>query len=749
MAKARGSSGGLPSKREILDYLETHGGDAARRDIARAFGVKGEARTDLRRLLREMTEEGLIKKSGRKRSSKTGQLPPVGVIDLVGQDTDGELLGAPVNWREETPPPKIILAPGDNRKREPTPALGVGDRVLARLAKTDDGVYEARLIKRLGQSAHRVLGVYRETGAGGRVEPVDRKAKRDILIAQGDSGEAKNGDLVLAELRSDGPPGLKRGRLVEIVGHIDDPKAIGLIALHAHGVPTGFTDAELEEAKRAAPADHRDREDLRNIPLITIDPADARDHDDAVWAAPDTDPQNENGWRVIVAIADVARYVRPGSALDKGAQTRGNSVYLPGQVIPMLPERLSNDLCSLREKEDRPCLAVEMRFSASGRKKGHRFLRGVMKSAAKLSYEEAQAAIDGSPNEKTEPLLEPVLRPLFAAYRALAEARDKRGPLHLDLPERRIVLDDEGRVAGIRIPARLDAHRLVEEFMIQANVAAAETLEAARTPFIYRAHDAPDPDKIEALREYLASIGYKLSRSEAVKPIHFNKILAEAKARGEIETVSEVVLRSQSQAVYTPEDRGHFGLNLRRYAHFTSPIRRYADLVVHRALIKTCDLGSDGLTNDEIAHLEDLSQAISNYERRAMAAERDTVDRYLAGHLDSQIGAEFEGRVSGVTRFGLFVRLDETGADGLVPIRALGFEYFHHDEARHALVGEESGREYRLSQKVRVRLEETSPIKGGLRFDILTPPEAGDGLKKKTGRRKTGIGGRRRPRRGR
>ena len=326
------------------------------------------------------------------------------------------------------------------------------------------------------------------------------------------------------------------------------------------------------------------------MPLLTIDPVDARDHDDAVYAEPDTDPKNQGGHVVIVAIADVAHYIRSGTRLDKEAQIRGNSVYFPDRVVPMLPERISNDLCSLRELEERPCLAVRMVLDKHGEKRSHTFMRAMMKSAAKLSYQDAQAAIDGEPGEKAAPLLDRALKPLWAAYRAAAKARDTRQPLDLDLPERKIVLDDQGRIANVVVPPRLEAHRLIEEFMILANVAAAETLEQKKTAVVYRIHDAPSKEKLASLRDFLETLDIKLPAGTALKPEAFNRILARAKHLPVPELVNEVILRAQAQAEYNPTNIGHFGLNLARYAHFTSPIRRYADLLVHRGLVRGAPL---------------------------------------------------------------------------------------------------------------------------------------------------------------
>ena len=509
------------------------------------------------------------------------------------------------------------------------------------------------------------------------------------------------------------------------MGREDDPRAASLIAIHAHGIPTGFPEAAEIEAEAAREPVLVGREDLRALPLITIDPPDARDHDDAVFAEPDADPANAGGWIVWVAIADVAAYVRPGSALDRTAREKGNSVYFPDRVEPMLPERLSAGLCSLRAGENRACIAVRMVFDASGRKTGHRFVRGLMRSAAKLSYEQAQAAIEGSPDDVTGPLLEPVLKPLYAAYDRLLAARRARSPLAIESPERRIVMDAEGRITAIRRRAVLPAHQLIEEMMIQANVSAAQTLEARRTPLIYRVHDTPSQEKVHALADFLATLGLPWSKGEAPRTDRLNRLLEETRESANAAIINEVVLRSQMQAIYDTDNIGHFGLNLDRYAHFTSPIRRYADLIVHRGLIRALGLGEDGLTDRDIAQLKGTAEMITAAERRAMAAERDAIDRYVAAFLADRVGATFTGRISGVTRFGLFIRLDETGADGLIPISRLGGEFFIHDETAHALVGERSGAHWPLGLPVEVRLVEATPVTGGLLFDMLSDPVQG------------------------
>lgn len=539
-------------------------------------------------------------------------------------------------------------------------------------------------------------------------------------MPKGDEGQATDGELVRFEISQSSRFGMSKARVVACLGNPDDQRATSLIAIESYNLPHEFPAAVNKELSALQPPSLSGREDLRDIPLITIDPSDARDHDDAVWAAPDEDTKNREGFTVIVAIADVSHYVRPMSVIDRQALKRGNSVYFPDRVVPMLPERISNDLCSLREGEERPCLAVRMSFDKNGQKRHHRFVRGLMRSAASLSYEEAQAAIDGCPNDRTGPLVEPVLRPLWKAFDALKNAREARGPLDLDLPERKIILDDHGHVSAIQVPERLDAHRLIEEFMIQANVAAAETLERKRAAVIYRVHDAPSDEKLATLRDFLKTLDIKIAKSGALKPQHFNRILQQVRGTGFDELVSEVVLRTQAQAEYSANNAGHFGLNLHRYAHFTSPIRRYADLFVHRSLIRASGLGDGGLTDDEIARIDETAAAISETERRAQSAERDTVDRLISSHLADQIGAHFQGRIAGVTRSGLFVRLTDTGADGFVPISTIGSDFFIYDEAHYKIIGERSGEAFRLGDRVDVRLVEAIPTAGALRFEIMS-----------------------------
>ena len=716
----------LPSLKELRAWLAENPA-ATKRDIARAFGIKGGARIDLKAMLRELQAEGV---RTRHREHSGGKLPPVTVLVVLAPDADGDLFAQPVEWRGDGIAPRVHVStqPGD-------PALGEGDRVLARLApvRGPDYDYLARIIRKLGEGPQRIMGIFRREAQGGRIVPIDKGSDRVWQVTE--TGGAEDGELVHAEPLSKGRFGPARAKVVERLGDPTAPKAVSLIAIHQHGIRDSFPEAVLAEADSAQPLPPGDRRDLRDLPLMTIDPWDARDHDDAICAMPDPDPENPGGFILWVAIADVAAYVRPGSELDREARRRGNSTYFPDRVVPMLPDILSADLCSLHEGVDRPCLALRMVIGEDGTKREHAFCRAVMRSVASLTYEQAQASDDGSHDATTEPLAED-LAALFGVYRALKRARAQRQPLDLDLPERQIVLSDEGRVVSVAFKERFDAHRLVEECMVLANVAAAETLREKGSALLYRVHEEPSPEKLEALRELARESGFALAKGQVLKTRHFNQLLAQAQGTEFDELINMATLRSMTQAYYAPQNFGHFGLALREYAHFTSPIRRYADLIVHRALISAHGWGADGLGPWDTEHLDETAKLISEAERRSMAAERDTADRYLAAFLAERVGAEFDGRVSGVARFGVFVKLDETGADGLVPVRALGDEYFRHYPEAQVLEGERTGFRIGLGQRVRVKLAEAEPVTGGVALELLEVE--GDAPPRRSGSRKKG-----------
>jgi ribonuclease R len=735
----------IPSKPEILEWIAENPTLTAKRDIAKAFGIRGAARIDLKRVLKELEAEGHLEK--RKRSYQDpDRLPPVSVLQVTGPDKDGDLFAKPMEWQGEGVEPVVLVIP-----RASDPALGAGDRILARLTlvQAQDHHYEARLIRRIGANPQRVLGIFRKTTEGGRIVPIDKGSDKEWWVPKDATHGAKDGELVEAEQA--GPKarmGSPRARIIERLGDPSAPKAVSLIAIHQHGIPDDFPDDVMALADAAKPVGLKGREDLRDLPLITIDPSDARDHDDACYAHADEDPKNEGGHVVWVAIADVAAYVTPGSALDREARKRGNSTYFPDRVVPMLPDRLSGDLCSLHEGVPRACIAVRMVLDAAGNKIGHSFHRGLMRSPASLHYEEVQDAIDGAPNDRTGPLLDPVLKPIYAAYAALKAARAERQPLDLDLPERRIELDKDGTVKSVNFKDRLDAHRLIEEFMVLANVAAAETLLSKKTPLLYRIHEEPSPAKLDALRETAQAAGYTLAKGQVLHTRHLNKLLNDAAGTDDAELINLSTLRSMTQAYYGPAHIGHFGLALRSYAHFTSPIRRYADLIVHRALITAHGWGSDGLSQHDIEDIEQTGAHISDTERRSMMAERDTTDRYLASYLSERVGNEFSGRISGVARFGAFVKLDETGADGLLPMRSLGREYFHFDQEAGTLMGSDTGMIISVGQRVTVRLSEAVPVTGGIALELLTLegdalPKGGQGVRRGRG----GPAGRTNPKR--
>jgi ribonuclease R len=718
-AATNGSSDFRPTKEQIVAWIDENP-DAGKREVSRAFGLKGPDRVWLKDMLSELAEEGAIEKKGR-RVSRPGALPPVTVLDIVARDADGLLVAHP-SEEHGGKANTVLIKPSRGG-----PAPGVGDRVLAKIFRNkEEGgpAYTGRVMKLLENSKPALLGVFRKLANGSfRIEPVER-TQPELSVDPEFAAGAKPGDLVEIEPIRLGRYGLPKAKVLSVVGSLSSEKAVSMIAIHTHEIPYIFPIEVLEEAEAAKPVGMAGaREDWRHLPLVTIDPADAKDHDDAVFAQPDDDPNNPGGVVAYVAIADVAAYVKSGSPMDREALKRGNSVYFPDRVVPMLPERISNDLCSLREGEDRPALAVRMVFASDGRKLRHAFHRIMMRSPAKLAYPQAQAAIDGSPDDKTRPILDSVLKPLWDGYAVLKRGRDHRAPLELDLPERKILLKPDGTVDRVIVPERLDAHKLIEEFMIQANVCAAETLEAKKQALIYRVHDAPSLAKQESLREFLKTLGISLAQGAALKPAAFNGILSRVAGTDESELVSEVVLRSQSQAVYSPENLGHFGLNLRRYAHFTSPIRRYADLIVHRALIGALGLGNEGLTPGEEQRLEEIAALISATERRAMAAERDTVDRLVAQHLASNVGTAYPARVSGVTKSGLFVQLPQFGTDGFIPVSSLGDDYYIFDETARALVGERTGKGFRLADRVEVELIEVMPMAGAMRFSMLSEPK--------------------------
>jgi ribonuclease R len=709
------AKGKVPTRDELLAYIRESATPVGKREIARAWGLKGDQRIELKDLLRELRSSGEIAADRAKTFRDPQALSDVAVLEIVRVDGDGHLIAVPRRHDEEKdgPPPRIEIAPQTTRGG---PAPAVGDRVLANL-KRRGKIYEARIIRRLGSGPKKILGLYEEPAGGdgmGLVSPTDRKLRQSFDVRPADRNGAVPGDIVWIE--ATGGALSRRARVLERIGPMSDPRTVSLIAIAANDIPVDFPQAALEEAERsrAAPLGHR--LDLRQTPLVTIDGEDARDFDDAVFAEPD--PDHHGGWRLLVAIADVAWYVRHDKPLDRAAYRRGTSVYFPDRVVPMLPEALSNHWCSLVPREDRPVLVAEMWIDAEGHLKRHRFHRAMMRSAARLTYTRVQRAIDGMPDAEIAPLMEHAIRPLYGAYKVLLAAREKRGALDLDLPERQVTLGSDGRIAEIGVRERLDSHKLIEEFMVLANVAAAQALENRRAHCLYRVHDQPDAAKLEALREFLATLGISLPAGPRMRPGDLNRVLRAVENKPVARLVNETVLRSQSQAVYSPDNLGHFGLALARYAHFTSPIRRYPDLVVHRALIAAYGLGEGALAEADKGRFVEFGEHLSMCERRAVAAERGAMDRYVAAYMAAHVGATFPGRITSVTRFGLFASLDGTGADGLIPIRSLGQEFFRHDEGRQILIGERTGETYGLGDRLRLKLVEADTATGGLLFEI-------------------------------
>lgn len=722
---------GLPTRQQVLDFIAQSDEPAGKREIARAFGLKGTEKIALKTLLKDMAEEGLID-GNRSAFHAMGGVPRVTVLRIVEID-EGEPVAIPDSWQPEdaSPPPRLRVVEPRGKAKERGPALRVGDRILARTEEAGKG-WLAHPMKKIQGGEEQLMGVVELDGTGkGWLAPVDKRVRNAVPIS--DLGGAESGQLVLAEPAGRSPrSGMK---VVAVLGDPLAPRAFSLIAIHKHGIPFVFPEAALREAEEAAklPLSEDKREDLRHLPIMAIDPADARDHDDAIWAEPD----GQGGFNALVAIADVSFYVRPGGQTDREARKRGNSVYFPDRVVPMLPEVLSADVCSLKSGADRAAMACHLSIDSEGRIKDWRFTRAIVRIAEVIAYEEAQRRIDSGEAEAH-------LANLWDAWRLLEKARNARDPLNLELPERRVVLDEQGKIAEIAIRERLDAHRVVEDFMIAANVAAAKALEAKVAPVVYRIHEPPSREKLVALKDYLATFDRKLSLGQVVTPSLFNRMLKDIADEAEKALIMEAVLRSQTQAYYGPRNAGHFGLSLGSYAHFTSPIRRYSDLLVHRALVDAYGLEqprpkadlppTSGLSDRDRGDLARVSEAISNAERRAMEAERDTIDRYVAAWLSGKVGEVFDTRITGVQKFGLFATIIGLGGDGLVPVSTLGAERFNYDEKAQRLIGELSGEEFAMGQILKLRLAEANPLTGALKFEPVDVAEGVQRIERRGGK---------------
>ncbi|MDE1895669.1 MAG: ribonuclease R [Rhodospirillales bacterium] len=699
-----GKRASLPSRDSVKRFLAEAQNAQHFRDIVRAFSVAPEDRKALRGIVKSLEVEGYAERAGRKRHTEAGRLPENALVEVTGIDRDGEAIARPVVWDAPGRPPVIFMQP----ERKGTAALAPGAKVLAQLRRIGPDKYEGRTIKRVEGQSGSIVGLFRKTPQGGRIEPTDRRQKGEWVVPESETMGAMEAEIVRAEPLPGKPFGTKPARVTERLGSSEDARSVSLIAIAQHGIPMDFSEAAVKDAKKAKPVALGKRADLREVPLITIDGADARDFDDAVFAAPEP-----HGYRLIVAIADVAHYVKPGGALDKDARMRGNSCYFPDRVVPMLPEELSNGLCSLKPGEERGCLFVEMHIDVHGNKLRHTFGRGLMRSAARKTYEAVQEEFEDNPENHAH---------LYAAYHALSEARERRGTLNLDLPERKVTLGDDGQVQNVAPRPRLAAHKLIEEFMVLANVCAAEELERLKLPCMYRVHAPPTPEKLDNLRGFLATLDISLKPGDQLHPRDLDGVLKLVAGTPSSTLVNETILRSQSQAEYSPENLGHFGLALSRYAHFTSPIRRYADLLVHRALIKGLKLGNDGLAEEEMHAFADTAEHITATERRATLAERDSTDRYLALYLQHRVGELFKARISGVTKFGLFATLTESGASGFLSMASLPDDYWMFDERTQTLSGRRSRVVFSLAQELEVRLNEARPVTGGLLLGLAGAP---------------------------
>ena len=714
----------IPTAHALIAYLESIGQSISKRELYDAFEVLGHEKVDFKNLLKSLEHKGaLIKEDGR-HYRVPDALPSLTTIEICEIDNDGDAFARPAEWDDETQgvPPRIAVML-DTKK---IAALAIGDRALARLKKFTKDLYEAEIIKRVDTARARFVAIIRRHKDGFMLDPLNRKDKFSYELSATDMNGAQLGQIVMAELIPSRAGLNKRARVIEFIGNPNDPKVISVMALNDAGLSLHFPDSVIAQTVDMVvpPVDGRD--DLRAIPLVTIDGKDARDFDDAVYAVPDENPANKGGYHLIVAIADVSFYVKAHTALDKEAYKRGNSTYFPDRVIPMLPERLSNDLCSLRPHEPRATLAVHMWINDRGSLLSYKFVRGLMMSHARLTYEQVQAAMNGEPDNLTAPLLDSVIRPLYHAWKILDKARVERGALDLDVPERKIIINEKNEMAGVAVRERLDSHKVIEEFMILANVAAARALEDKRAPCVYRIHDRPSGDKLMNAITFLDAFGLSLPKGGIAKPAQLNAVLTKAKSMASGFLINEVILRSQAQAVYARDNIGHFGLALEKYAHFTSPIRRYADLLVHRSLIRAYNLGDGGLDDEGDYKMAEMAAHISATERVSAEAERNAVDRFTAAYLKERLGDIFEGRIGDVTRFGLFIKLKDTGADGLVPIRSLPQDYYEHDERQHALVGRRTGRVFRLGAAVMVRVIEADPMTGSTVLELINGEKGAD-----------------------
>jgi len=684
----------IPGRNELLDFLEKSGKPLTINIILSKLDLNGQR-------MRSLLEDQLHKmvRAGQIIQNRRGEFCLTAKLDLITGLVSGHRDGFGFVIRDDGGDDVYLSA------REMRPLFD-GDRVAIKIIGKDRrGKPEGELVDVLERGVREVAGQFiRERGIG-LVIPDNAKISHRILIAKGESGKAKPGQIVVAQIL-DYPSHVEQatGRVVRVVG---DPGQKGIatdIAIQSHAIPTGWPRAVRDETKEfgaTVPAQAKAaRVDLRDVDLVTIDGADARDFDDAVYCEP-----TGNGWRLLVAIADVAHYVEVGTALDKQAITRGTSVYFPDRVVPMLPEELSNGLCSLNPKVDRLCMVCDMRVDAEGKVTKSTFVEAVMKSSARLTYSQVDAFLTGKSPKDAPQALHQCLRNLYDLYGAFARARQRRGAIELDIPGTRFELGKDGSIAAIKVVERNDAHRLIEECMIAANVQAAKFLRKHRIPGLYRVHAKPDPERFEELRLFLLTLGLKVPHPDHVQPRQFNKLLSQVKDRPDSASISMQMLRSLTHAEYTPVNIGHFGLALDAYAHFTSPIRRYPDLLVHRAIRHIIRGGKPGRYHYSAAEMERLGTTTSAHERRAEEATRDVEAWLKCEYMEGRTGQEFDGVITGVTNFGLFVQITELMIDGLVHVTSLANDYYHYEAGSQQLVGERSGKKYRLGEAMRIKVQ--------------------------------------------
>ena len=732
----------VPSREYIIEQLERQARPLSRKELAELFGLDDDdALEGLRRRLKAMERDGQLV-----RNRRNGYV----IVDnealvrgRIRASADGSGVVHP-----DRPGANVYLAPREMRR------LLNGDRVVVRLTGNDaQGRPGGELVEIIEHANHEIAGRYYEESGIGFVVPNNKRLHQDLIIPAADRNGAKHGELVTAEVVSQ--PSQRRqpiGRIIEVFGTQIAPGDEVAVAARTHGIPVEWPAAVLAESERfgeAVPAANKHgRHDLRGLPLVTIDGADARDFDDAVFCEP-----TRNGYKLIVAIADVAAYVSAGSALDGEAAERGNSVYFPRNVVPMLPETLSNGLCSLNPEVDRLCMVCEMQIDTDGQLKRSRFYEGVMNSSARLTYEDVDAIHnhrDPSLRRQHAALVEHIEH-LYQVFHAMRRDRETRGALDFDTTESVIEFNAAGQVADVHPAERTDAHRLIEECMVKANVATARFLRRHRIPALYRVHEPPAEERLKNLREFLAQTGLKLGGGDEPTPRDYAALIEQVRQRPDRHLIETIMLRSMMAAEYRPDNAGHFGLALDAYAHFTSPIRRYPDLIVHRAIkhvLSKQPIEAFGYTEDQLVT---LGEHCSMTDRRAEEATREATMTLKCRFMADRLGETFNGVISGVTSFGLFVELDELFVDGLIHITNLEQDFFHFDAVGHRLVGERTGKEYRLTDRIRVRLAQVNVDDGKIDFEPVAHPLGADGeplAQPGPGKRQDGAKGRERGRKG-